>query len=279
MTKQMTVSGFFRENLGAHRVVKYNVIGLAGSKGAGKDSFFKRWTAKPIYPTVNVKFATKLNEILFDIIGAEVAYKDRDIPIDINVERMQGALDKHVGKGIGEYVIKDTVNIKMTWRELAQYIGNDVVRKFNPDFFVESIQEELEEAEEYGDIVMLTDVRYPNEAKCASLLIGLKRDEDTRTEFSLNTPESEKMGEMIAVWSNRAMIARDLGFESMYQACIYTIKSYYEELGVQLHDVYQTMMDADGELTFTSISEAYSLNDSADFEEHIDRWILEGLYD
>lgn len=48
-------------------------------------------------------------------------------------------------------------------RTLLQYIGTDVVRKKNPDFWVDYIVSILKMFEDSWDIVLIPDTRFPNE--------------------------------------------------------------------------------------------------------------------
>ena len=252
--------GMFRENLGSHRVVKHNVVALMGAKGSGKDSFYERWTSRPIYPTVNLKFAEKLNIMLNEIIGSEVAYEDRDTPITVKVEIIKAVLDKHMFKGASDIWRIHGEVIETTWRKLAEWFGTDIVRGIDPDFFTNYTKQEIEECIEDDYLVMLSDVRFDNEMKCATLGIGFKRDEDTRLEFDPKTPAPEKLGELITVYSNRYLVLRDLSRESEADYMLMKLESYLKERGLELHNVYQTVKDADGHLNFVPIQEAYNHN-------------------
>ncbi|MGL5261748.1 MAG: hypothetical protein ACRC9P_05125, partial [Bacteroides sp.] len=227
---------------------------------------------KPIYPTSNVKFASKLNDIMDDVIGSKVAYNERDVEIKISTARFREVLNRHVFEGFGDVPEVLTDYFHMSWRELAEWLGTDILRAYNPDFFVEHAQAEIDEALEYGDIVMLTDVRFDNELVCATLGIGFKRDGDTRLEFNPSTPKPEKLGEAIAVWSNRYLVLRDLNMHVEAKKFLNKLKSLFEKVGLKYHCVYQTMLNADGELTFTDIEIAYNFNNYSLSDEAYARW-------
>lgn len=252
--------GMFRENLKAHRVVKHNVVALMGAKGSGKDSFYERWSSRPIYPTVNLKFAEKLNIMLDEIIGSVVAYEDRDKEIGIKADVVKAVLDKHLFKGASDIIPIGGGVIKTTWRKLAEWFGTDIVRGIDPDFFMNYTKQEIEECIEDDYLVMLSDVRFDNEMQCATLGIGFKRADDVRLEFDPKTPAPEKLGELISVYSNRYLVLRDLSRENEANIMLMKMESYLKERGLELHDVYQTVKDADGHLNFVPIQEAYNHN-------------------
>lgn len=243
-----------RFNLHSHRIVKHDVIALCGAKGSGKDSFFNLWTSKPIYPTRNIKFADTLNKIIDEVLGKSVEYADRDKEVVVDVQTLRGVLDREVGEGFGAYIDIATPKVHMSWRELAEWLGTNIIRKHDKDYHVRLAESKIDDAITDKDIAFLTDVRFENEVALASLAIFFKRDEDTRIEFDSATHEAEKLGEYIAVWSNRYLACRDQGQEDLAKYCLGMLK---EGVDIKVHEVYQTMLDADGVLMFKPIQEAY----------------------
>lgn len=241
-------------NLGSHRIVKHDVIAICGSAGSGKDSFYNMWNSNPFYPSSNVKFADPLNEILETVLGTEVSYEDRNKSQRINTQKLKDILEIKVGKEASNNVLAVTDHFHLSWRELAQYVGTAIIRRANPNYFVELAGMEINRNINSQRINFLTDARFENEINLATLAILLKRDEDTRLEFSLGVHTSEEVGESIAVWSNRYLACRDQGQADLADYCFTKIK---ESVGIETHEVYQTMLDADGRLQFTPLQEAF----------------------
>lgn len=241
-------------NISAHRIVKHDVIAICGSAGSGKDSFFKLWNNKPFYPASNVKFAEPLNKILHAVLGKEVPYEERNATLRINTQRLKDILELEVGQGASNAVHVVTDHFSMSWRELAQYVGTAVIRSKSPNFFVDKAKEVTQANISSQRINFLTDARFENEINLATLAVLLKRDEDVRLEFDSYTHESEKVGEHIAVWSNRYLACRDQGQATLADYCYDKVK---ESVGIEVHAVYQTLLDADNVLQFKPLQEAY----------------------
>lgn len=55
-------------------------------------------------------------------------------------------------------------------RSLLQYVGTDIIRKYNPDWHCQQLKKSIEESE--SDIVVIDDIRFPNERKVIEELGG-----------------------------------------------------------------------------------------------------------
>lgn len=242
-------------NLHTHRIVKHDVIAVCGAAGSGKDSFYNMWVSKPRFPTRNVKFATPLNELLTKLLGKEVSYNERDADQRVSVAKLKEVLAE---VGIpADRVMVVTEYFHLSWRQLAQYVGTAIIRGQDPEFFVRQVEAETDVNSNKGDISMLTDARFINEIDIATMAILLKRDTDVRLEFDSFTHESEVVGEHISVWSNRYLACRDQSQAELADYCLGKVKELFEELGLVVHAVYQTMLDAEGVLVFKPLEEAY----------------------
>lgn len=91
---------------------------------------------------------TRINILINDELCEKMA-KETDIPIDIIEETS-------LGKVIGDV------------REMLQFVGTDLIRKYNTDWHVNRIRERLDENKDY----VFDDVRFKNEKKMINSLGG-----------------------------------------------------------------------------------------------------------
>lgn len=115
-----------------------------------------------IYIT-KISVGDPLKKICADLFGFDVSYcynnKDKVI--------------SHISWPSGnKYGKSGSMNV----REILQYFGTDVMRGFNPDFWVHKAKEEIE----YGpcglkNLFIIPDIRYPNELKLADYIIDIER--------------------------------------------------------------------------------------------------------
>lgn len=265
------------------------VVAVCGAKGSGKDSYFKHMQENLHggVELINAKFAEPLNDFLDELCNCKVPYEDRDSYIMIPTDTFLNTLARHFPHVPQPTII--TPYFHMTWRELAEWVGTSLVRKAYPDTFVDKLDEKYMDIVKDPDgncVLILTDVRFQNELDIADVVVLLKREDDLRTEFNPFTPEPEKMGELIAVYINRYMIAGDLHYANFYEF----LYKLYEELHLikempkrgettqYLKTVFafQTMLDADGVLMYDVVQTA-SFGGSAEYysEETIERWFEE----
>ena len=145
------------------------VFGLIGAKGAGKTTAFNYIASK--YPNVvELTLADKLKTAcsqVFDIprnYFDSHSYKEKDLeePIYLNsanirqiweffdiIPNFDDDIRFHMGK------------ILFTPRQIAQYVGTEVLRAKDPDIHCKSCVN----AAQSGDIGVLTDIRFPNELR------------------------------------------------------------------------------------------------------------------
>lgn len=256
-------------------IIKHDVVAICGAAGSGKDTFVERWNESPFFPVENVKFARLINEISHSLFGDHIKYEDRNNTLKIEVDLLHTILADYTPQAAGMLSGVLTSSIHMSWREFAQWLGTSVIRNKDPNFFVRDVEAQLSRIEHEGGVAFLTDARFNNELELASLGVLLKRDTDIRLEFDPNTHASEQVGEYIAVWSNRYLACRDNGLEEYADYCL--DKLHYSELyGFEVHDVYQTLLDAEGVLQYTPIEEACMLFELSK-EEIRDDWFEGGV--
>jgi dephospho-CoA kinase len=118
------------------------LIGLVGTIGSGKDTIGKYLIDE--YGFEKYAMANPLKEIVSIITGT---------PLDI--------IDGSSNREFREVVKHPDYN--MTHRELLQYIGTEVFRDhFDKDIWVKIAKRRLAKT---GDKVVVTDIRFPNEAE------------------------------------------------------------------------------------------------------------------
>lgn len=143
-----------------HRVVGSNMlIGFTGNKGAGKDTVGE-YLVNNNFQRVAFADPMKLAVAnLFDITVEEVDnFKENDgNTIDL-VEVALSVVPAHPGKLQYDYTF--------TWREFLQRFGTDMARNtFGHDFWVDQWQATAEPLIRAGMNVVVTDVRFENEAQ------------------------------------------------------------------------------------------------------------------
>lgn len=143
---------------------KYNIIGISGKKGSGKDTFFKLFNKHSPYIYENSKFSDKLREIASSITGYSINYfYDRNM--------------------YDTYLEDWDMNI----REILQKLGLEAMREgFDYDVWIKTFFANYHEENNY----MITDVRFPNEIeaiqKHGGIVIRLdgRGDDDGDKHFS-----------------------------------------------------------------------------------------------
>lgn len=127
------------------------LIGLNGRKQAGKDTVFQRAAhiMRDVVEVERVSFADLLYESAAAALGVTVA--------ELQAWKSDPDIIVAVGRVGASYSARQTV------REYLQRYGTEAHRDvFGADFWVEQARPALELHE--GRIVMVTDVRFPNEA-------------------------------------------------------------------------------------------------------------------
>lgn len=146
------------------------IIGFCGRMRSGKTELAKicqKYGYKKLY------FALPLKQLCADILDVSIEAlndaknKGTDIGLHID-DNICLILSDETGIPIEQ--VKETCYGKTmsTVREMLQYIGTDLIRKYNPDWHVNRIKEMIEPDTDY----VIDDVRFPNEKKMIEDLGG-----------------------------------------------------------------------------------------------------------
>lgn len=82
-------------------------------------------------------------------------------------------------------------NKDATGRKLLQYVGTDVVREQNPDFWVNNLLSVLKMFEDNWDYVLIADVRFENEIEIPKKLFNTVSVKIVRTDLSTSLDEEQ----------------------------------------------------------------------------------------
>jgi hypothetical protein len=142
------------------------LIGLHGKKQAGKDTVFARagFLMRDVIVVERASFADLLYKSAAAALGVTVAElqewkSNPDVRVVVTHTNAPEALDLH-------YVVK----ARQTVREYLQRYGTEAHREvFGTDFWVDQVRL----GDHDGRIVMVTDVRFPNEARAVRSAGGL----------------------------------------------------------------------------------------------------------
>ena len=130
------------------------IIGISGKKGSGKDTIYRMFVDRNPDKTIfNVSFADKLREVVFDLFIPE----SRGLKVDDLKELEIKELQLPGGKTI---------------REVLQLVGTDVARKIDTNCWIKAWNKKISRyyksyggLEENEPIIVVTDVRFPNEVE------------------------------------------------------------------------------------------------------------------
>lgn len=123
------------------------IVGLIGRKRAGKDSFAGRLVAEHGY--TRLAFADNVRQAALDL-DPIIHWSEREGSI-----RLSQAVSE-----LGWEAAKDIPEVRRT----LQRFGSETVRKLDPDFWVRPVMEEARRLSYQGVPVVITDVRFFNEA-------------------------------------------------------------------------------------------------------------------
>lgn len=187
------------------------IIGFAGRKRAGKTCLSKYLAEK--YNGTIVTVADALKHLCCDLcefkdIEELNYYKDNGTSWSFNKEKYAPIWAKIICEQVfGEYtenhyntVLKSLEEIyTYNVRELLQFIGTDIIRKYKPNWHVDKMVEAINNAT--TDIVCVDDIRFPNERDAVEKLGGtvffiIRPDltinvSNHESEISLTWPEFE----------------------------------------------------------------------------------------
>lgn len=141
------------------------VIALVGAKGAGKTTAFN--TIKEILDVQEVTLASKLKDVsaqVFDIPrehfdSHKYKEKDLDTPVFLTSEALVKVFNAYdVSPDFDKLVRQHIGQVLHTPRQIAQYIGTEVLRTYNPDVHCFEAVKSVTK-----DVGVVTDMRFPNE--------------------------------------------------------------------------------------------------------------------
>ncbi len=157
------------------------IIGFAGRKRAGKTSLSVYLTR--IHEGTIVTIADALKNLCCDLLGFETIeelnfYKDNGTSYSFNPDKAPKWAKIICEQVFGEYTdeqyseIVELLNGIYTYnvRELLQFVGTDIIRKYKPNWHVEKMVEAINNAP--TDLVCVDDVRFPNERNAIEDLGG-----------------------------------------------------------------------------------------------------------
>lgn len=153
---------------------KLRLIGFAGRKRSGKTTLAKY--LKNEENAIIITIADFLKYLCCDLMNMSYEElnekKDNGYTFDIVPDnRWFNIIDKRTHIGIYN-IKKELQNVHITSiRQLLQIIGTDVIRKYNENWHVEKM---IEEIQSYSDdkLIIIDDVRFPNEREAILNLSG-----------------------------------------------------------------------------------------------------------
>ena len=229
------------------------IIGFAGRKRAGKTCLSKYLTEK--YNGTIVTVADALKRLCCDLCGFKDIeelnyYKDKGTTWSFNQEKYASLWANTIcAQVFGDYTdnqhseILGLVNEINTYniRELLQFVGTDIIRKYKPNWHVDKMVEAINNAT--TDIVCVDDIRFPNERAAVEklggtvffivrpdLTIGVSNHE---SEISLTWPEFEDNRIIINNFSQEFMFEQ---FDNVLQTQFFLLstnpifKQYYTDV-------------------------------------------------
>lgn len=150
------------------------IIGFAGRKRSGKTTLAKY--LKNEENAVIITIADFLKYLCCDLMNMSYEElnekKDNGYVFDIVPDnRWFNIIDKHTHIGI-DNIKKELQDIHiLSIRQLLQIIGTDVIRKYNENWHVEKMVEEIQSYSE-DKLIVIDDVRFPNEREAILRLSG-----------------------------------------------------------------------------------------------------------
>ena len=153
---------------------KLRLIGFAGRKRSGKTSLAEY--LKNEENAIIITIADFLKYLCCELMNMSYQElnktKDNGYVFDVGPDnRWFNIIDKHTYIGI-DNIKKELQNVHITSiRQLLQVIGTDVIRKYNENWHVEKMIEEIQSYPE-NKLIVIDDVRFPNEREAILRLSG-----------------------------------------------------------------------------------------------------------
>ena len=150
------------------------IIGFAGRKRSGKTTLAKYLNNEE--NAIIITIADFLKRLCCDLMNMSYEElnekKDNGYTFDIVPDnRWFNIIDKCTHIGI-DNIKKELQNVHITSiRQLLQIIGTDVIRKYNENWHVEKMIEEIQSYSE-DKLIVIDDVRFPNEREAILRLSG-----------------------------------------------------------------------------------------------------------
>lgn len=145
------------------------ILGFAGRKRSGKSVLSKAVASYTPNKVVVLSVATYLKDMCANLLGMTfeqmIEYKDNNKSIDVTVDDKWINILKKKTTVSHTYLENEVKGKKLkNVREVLQYIGTDVIRKFQPDWHLEQLMADIDS---YSDdtVICIDDVRFPNEKK------------------------------------------------------------------------------------------------------------------
>lgn len=145
------------------------ILGFAGRKRSGKSVLSKAVASYTPNKVVILSVATYLKDMCANLLGMTfeqmIEYKDNNKSIDVTVDDKWINILKKKTTVSHSYLENEVKGTKLkNVREVLQYIGTDVIRKFQPDWHLEQLMADIDS---YSDdtVICIDDVRFPNEKK------------------------------------------------------------------------------------------------------------------
>ena len=144
------------------------IISFSGRKGSGKTTLCNICVDKYGYTLIN--FADQLKILICELfeISLEKLNKEKDIIDDkILTKHKKKFLSKKIG--IDFFMLERKLPEKFnSFRNALQFIGSDIIRKYNPDWFVNIVRKQIENGKRY----CFGDTRFKNEQKLIEEING-----------------------------------------------------------------------------------------------------------
>lgn len=213
------------------------IIGFAGRKRAGKTCLSKYLTEK--YNGTIVTVADALKHLCCDLCGFKDIeelnyYKDNGTSYSFNPKKAPKWATIICEQVFGEYTenhynkVLELLSEIYTYnvRELLQFIGTDIIRKYKPTWHVDKMVETINNAP--TELVCVDDIRFPNERAAVENLGGtvffivrpdLSVDvSNHESEISLTWPEFEDTRTIINMFSKEFMFKQfDDALQTQFQ--------------------------------------------------------------
>lgn len=137
------------------------IISISGRKGSGKSELAKVCENNGFKV---LHFADALKNLVCRLLKCDRKYleqiKETDVNIKLSVNDMKIISDEI---GVSYEAIESTINNRIFYqpRNLLQFIGTDLIRKFNNNWHIDKLKEKIESGINY----CIDDVRFANEKK------------------------------------------------------------------------------------------------------------------